>query len=115
MELQDFLQEVSEDAREVPEARKLALQLYESLSHGLIPDPRRVDTLRRMLRKPGVCASLKPDGQCDWLRKNARKVDLLPPLPGQNAYCNRRASGNTRETFNACPGYRKGDYKGEDR
>jgi hypothetical protein len=115
MDLLDFLRDVAEDVREDTEARKLALELATSWGAGLIPDPRRVEVLRRMIRKPSTCTRLKSDGQCDWLRKNARQVGLLPPLPGQVILCNRRGSGSGKSSFADCPGYRKGDYKGEDR
>jgi len=115
VELQDFLRDVVEDVREEPEARKLAMALMQGWAVGLIPDPKRLATLRRMLRKPGVCARLQPSGQCGWLRKNARLVGLLDPMPGQVILCNRRAAGHAVATFEACPGYRKGDYKGGDK
>jgi len=106
-DLEEYLQDVMTDLRQPYDARRLAEALYAQCQANLLPSPRRVKMLRRMLQVPRACGRLQPDGSCPWLRRNARSEGLRAPGPGEKIYCHRRASGPTQASFEGCGGYRR--------
>lgn len=107
MELGDYLRDIVDDMRQSSDAKRLAMYLLEQHHAGLIVSPRRIKQLRRMLEQPHLCARLRADGTCPWLRTHTRAEGLRAPNPGEKIYCHRRASGSTRESFEGCTGYRR--------
>lgn len=107
MEIIDFIHDVATDIRSGQEAQRLARRILNQWNSGLIPSPKEVKILRKLLERTAICGRIEADGSCVWLRRNAKSERLRPPLPGQRVYCRRRASGKAVETFLECNGYRE--------
>jgi hypothetical protein len=107
-DLEELLSGVALDARIDPRLRTQAAEMLRLWQGGVIPPMRKLQRIRRAVASgPDVCGRLQSDRSCAWLAKNARKVGLKRPQPGQKAFCHRKATGIIEDTYQGCPGYRR--------
>ena len=107
MELVEWIRDVATDLRYDLDVRKLASKLAEKWRAGIIPSPKEVAALRKMLPKRATCSRLERDGSCRWLRKNASSQGLRPPKAGERAVCRRQEKGPVATLYESCEGFRQ--------
>lgn len=106
-DLENYLEQISKDMRQTPGTRARAAHLLKGWQAGIVPAGSRLRELRRMLDRPNICARLRGDGSCVWLRKFAHLEGLPLPDIGKKAYCHRRLEGNDAQRYDCCTGYAK--------
>lgn len=105
-DLIDWVKDVATDLRYDADARRMAAKLLEKWRAGIIPAPREVAALRKLLPRRSVCARLQRDGACAWLRKNFASQGLRAPRPGEKVVCRRQEKGPVALQFTSCEGFR---------
>jgi hypothetical protein len=107
-DITELLTGVALDVRNDPKLRTQATELLRMWQGGVIPPMNKIRKIRRAVtRGPDVCGRLGPDRACGWLAKNAKKVGLKRPQPGQKAFCHRKSTGIIESTYQGCPGFRR--------
>lgn len=106
-ELGDYLVDILKDARQGRDVHRLANHLLRQWRAGVVPSPRVMHELRKMLDRPNVCARLQPDGTCRWLRKFGYLEGIPRPGPGEKVRCHRKLDGTDVERYDSCAGFRK--------
>lgn len=101
----DYLLGVANDARQDRTTRKLAAVLLKQWQSGLVPSPRRLVELRKMVDRSHACSRLQEDGTCAWLRKFAHLEGLPVPEPGMKMRCHRQLDGTDAQRYDACAGF----------
>ena len=90
LDIAEWLEELATKTKQTPEVQKLAQKLWDQWQSGITVSPKEIKRLRQLKTKSVLCARLNSDGSCDWLKKNAVIEHVVPPRPGQKAFCHRR-------------------------